>query len=102
MITFRNTELTLKILNNLRCQKGLQMFSSAVVPNHSQHSDYFRTNVYPWEGELKLYHIKINQPHTKKIPFYNFPELKIHIVLLIIRTVIVTTFQHQIFLEGHL
>lgn len=78
------------------------MFSSAVIPNHSQHSDYFRTKVYPWEGELKLYHKKTNQPHTKKIPSYNFPYLKIHIVLLIIHTVMVTTFQHQIPLEGHL
>lgn len=58
MITFRNIELTLKILNSLCCQKRLQMFSSAVIPNHSQPSGYFRTNVYPWEGELKLDHKK--------------------------------------------
>lgn len=63
MITFRNIELTLKILNNLCCQKGLRIFSSAVMLNHSQHSDYLRTNVYPWEGEWNLYHKK-TQPIT--------------------------------------
>lgn len=66
MITFRNIVLTLKILNNLCCQKGSQMFSSAVIPNHSQHSDYFRTKVYPWEGELKLYNKKKPTNHILK------------------------------------
>lgn len=75
MITSRNIKLTLKILNNLCCQKGLQMFSSAVIPNHSQHSDYFRTNVYTWEGELKLYHKKTTN-HILKIPILQFSLIK--------------------------
>lgn len=74
MIIFRNIELTLKILSNLCCQKGLQMFSSPVIPNHSQPSDYFRTDVYPWEGELKLDHKKPNQQHIKKFHSTIFPN----------------------------